>query len=711
MKKIISTFALLLSFIAISTAQTTNPSYCDSVKSEIKVSVSGTKVSFSVSSTGSIGYYEWVFGDGTSNSKDASPTHDYGKAGTYTPCVYLIIKNPRDPNKPCTTKVCKTITLGSNNYDSCANFNPSAYLKLGSDGQTATFEAAASSSNNYTYYWDFGDGTSSTDRTGTHKYKPGTYKPCVTITSTKPKCTKTICFEITVKDNDPCANFNPTMVMELDENGLATYKAYWSGGTISYYDWDFGDGSTHSNTAYGTHQYHSGTYKPCVTVTAVINNTKCTKTICKEITVTENDPCRDFNPKFEYKIGENGLVYFYGASGTNLTYHWSFGDGTSGTGTQTSHQYKPGTYKPCVIITSSNPKCEKKICWEITIKGEDPCRDFNPTFGFSIDGTVVKFEATYGANYTYSWNFGTLGHSSDRLVKFDFKKPGTYKVCVTITDTKTKCTKTICKEIIIKGKDTEDPCKGFNPKVSFQIDGAKVKFEVSGGKGSTFKWSFGDGTSSSDRNPVHTYKKSGKYTICVTVYDAKRKCKKTVCFTIEVEVPTTDPCKDFNPSFNFTTSGTKVTVEASNLSGVQYTWSWGDKSTEGKGRIADHTYKVAGKYVLCMTAFDPKTNCKKTICKYVVVGNSRMTDDDVNKKDENILVYPNPADTKISVMTNSTSSAKILIKDQNGMDLLRFDVTPNEDKSVDLLIESLPKGAYFIYVEQDGKTDVSRFLK
>lgn len=710
MKKIISTILLLLTFVAFSTAQT-KQSYCDSVKSEIKVSISGMKVYFSVTSTGSIGYYAWFFGDGTSDSSNKNnPFHEYSKAGTYTPCVYLIIKNPRDPNKPCTTKVCKQITVGSN-YDSCANFKPTASLQLGSDGQTATFEASVSSSNSYTYSWDFGDGSTSTDRSGTHKYKPGTYKPCVTIKSTKPKCEKKICFEITVKDNsNPCDKFNPTVIFEVDSNGLATYKAFWSDGNISTWNWDFGDNTT-STSGYGTHQYKPGSYKPCVTVTTVINNLKCTKTICKEITVREKDSCADFNPKFEYKIGENGVVTFWGVSGSNLTYYWYFGDGTSGSGVQTSHTYKPGSYKPCVAIKSIKPKCHKTICFEIIIKEKDSCRDFNPNFGFSIDGTTVKFEATYGEHFSYLWNFGNLGQSSDRLVKFDFKKPGTYKVCVTITDKKTKCTKTICKEIIIKGKNTQDPCKGFNPKVSFQIDGAKVKFGVDGGKGSQYNWSFGDGTSSTDRNPVHVYKKSGKYTVCVTVYDAKRKCKKTICFTIEVNVPNTDPCKDFKPEFSYSVTGNKVVVEGSNISGVQYTWSWGDKSKESTGRVSDHIYKVAGKYVLCMTAYDPQTGCKKTICKYIVVGNSRMIGEGDNDTDEKIVVYPNPADTKITLITLTESPAKIVVKDLNGMELIRYDANPGEDKSVDLLIESLPKGTYYINVEQDGKTEITKFLK
>ena len=101
MKKLASVFIVLFTLTSSLFGQT-KPTYCDSIKSEIYVQISGTKVYLGVKSTGTVASQEWVFNDGTANSKDATPTHDYGKPGTYTPCVYVIIKNPRDPNKPCT---------------------------------------------------------------------------------------------------------------------------------------------------------------------------------------------------------------------------------------------------------------------------------------------------------------------------------------------------------------------------------------------------------------------------------------------------------------------------------------------------------------------------------------------------------------------------------------------------------------------------------
>ena len=238
-----------------------------------------------------------------------------------------------------------------------------------------------------------------------------------------------------------------------------------------------------------------------------------------------------------------------------------------------------------------------------------------------------------------------------------------------------------------------------------------MNFEVDGGKGAKMEWNFGDGTKGSkDRKVSHVYSKSGKYTICVTVYDAKRKCKKTICFTIEVQGKEKDPCADFRPDFSFKVTENKVVVEGTNLEGVKYSWSWGDK-THGEERISDHTYKVGGKYTICMTAYDPKTGCKKTVCKTIEVGGSRKFIEKENDEKDALMVYPNPASNYLSVVTLSNTAAKISVKDVYGSELIRYDATPNESNTIDMLIETLPKGTYYINVEQDGKVETSKFVK
>src|SRR5665647_2943755 len=65
---------------------------------------------------------------------------------------------------------------------------------------------------------------------------------------------------------------------------------------------------------------------------------------------------------------------------------------------------------------------------------------------------------------------------------------------------------------------------------------SKVQFtDKSTGSPSSWKWSFGDGMYSTAKNPVHTYSKAGKYTVGLTVKNAKCSNTKTVSGYITVK--------------------------------------------------------------------------------------------------------------------------------------------------------------------------------
>ena len=57
----------------------------------------------------------------------------------------------------------------------------------------------------------------------------------------------------------------------------------------------------------------------------------------------------------------------------------------------------------------------------------------------------------------------------------------------------------------------------------------KVSFtDKSTGVPTSWKWTFGDGTTSTQKSPVHTYSKAGKYTVSLTVKNAKDSSTKTI---------------------------------------------------------------------------------------------------------------------------------------------------------------------------------------
>ena len=125
--------------------------------------------------------------------------------------------------------------------------------------------------------------------------------------------------------------------------------------------------------------------------------------------------------------------------------------------------------------------------------------------------------------------------------------------------------------------------------------------DLSTGNVEKYVWSFGDGKKSTERNPVHTYRVEGTYTVGLSVSNdiSADSVTKFVDVTAEeaeeVELPTA--------AFTTTTSETSLKVVFKNDSenAESFSWDFGD----GTGSSAEHpvhTYAAAGTYVVTLTA-------------------------------------------------------------------------------------------------------------
>ena len=136
------------------------------------------------------------------------------------------------------------------------------------------------------------------------------------------------------------------------------------------------------------------------------------------------------------------------------------------------------------------------------------------------------------------------------------------------------------------------PTSGFEPlKVTFT--------DKSTGSPSSWKWSFGDSTYSTAKNPVHTYSKAGKYTVSLTVKNAAGSNTVTKSSYIIVNVLKA-------PVAAFTVSPTSgkapLTVKFTDKSkdAYNYNWDFGDKTTSTL-QSPSHKYTKAGKYTVTLT--------------------------------------------------------------------------------------------------------------
>ncbi|MEA3496972.1 MAG: PKD domain-containing protein, partial [Bacteroidota bacterium] len=131
-------------------------------------------------------------------------------------------------------------------------------------------------------------------------------------------------------------------------------------------------------------------------------------------------------------------------------------------------------------------------------------------------------------------------------------------------------------------------------------------------------WNFGDGNSSSVKNPTHTYSQHGTYTVTLAISDSATNCLSTHSYTLKTQ-QNTNNCKAYFYSFPDQTNTNKINFIADSSSGSTYTWNFGD-STIGTGQTIQHTYSSSGVYYVCLTI--TKTNCTDTYCKMIRVANT-----------------------------------------------------------------------------------------
>jgi tripartite motif-containing protein 71 len=127
----------------------------------------------------------------------------------------------------------------------------------------------------------------------------------------------------------------------------------------------------------------------------------------------------------------------------------------------------------------------------------------------------VKFTDLSQNATSWLWSFGDGSKSSSKNPTHTYSKVGRYTVSLKVTHGKLSNTITKTNDITIN--------KLTSPKAAFtdKISGLKVTFtDKSSGALIKYKWSFGDGKTSTDQNPSHTYKKAGKYTVSLTVKNA-----------------------------------------------------------------------------------------------------------------------------------------------------------------------------------------------
>lgn len=313
------------------------------------------------------------------------------------------------------------------------------------------------------------------------------------------------------------------------------------------YYWDFGDGSsstefspTHVFTDTGTFSIMLIATDPtaCVPVdtaytTVVVYNT----TVTAGFDTTITDFC------------DSILVNFSAfSSGTATSYTWDFGDGTTATGQNVSHVYvDPGLYTATLVVNDPLSCNQFDTITEIIDHTHILIAEVSNAAYFGCPPLTIDFANTGYGGVTFYWDFGDGQNSTDATPSHTYDTPGTYHGMMVISDP-VSCNKTDTAFFTV----TVFP---FPPHAAFTADPTLIidyVSEVTFTNASTgalyYFWDFGDGDTSSEVNPKHTYLLSGEYLACLTAIN-DGGCPDKVCTLIKVElIPVVDVPNAFSPN-------------------------------------------------------------------------------------------------------------------------------------------------------------------
>ncbi|MFN5134593.1 MAG: PKD domain-containing protein [Chitinophagaceae bacterium] len=549
-------------------------------------------VNFQNQSTGAVSW-SWNFGDG-GTSLAQNPSHTYTAIGSYT--VRLIITN----SFGCTDTIIKT------NFVRIEKpvFNPKILPFEGCSMLNVNFTANTTAVDSIaTWFWDFGNGNTSSIRNPSNVFDSGTYNIKLRVITVL-GCTEEIIINNAVRvGTKPIPDFdasplNVCAFADVQFNDRST-------GNPDQWFWSFGDGATSpvKNPIYA----YSDTGK--FTIKLVVYNNRC----ADSLTRTDYIISKPTVSKFKYKVNctvSKKQVLFTDESIIPKSWLWDFGDGNTSTAANPVHTFASlGIYT--VKLTVTNGSCSHTSTQIINLV--DPQPDFT-----ALTTTVCrKYEPVEFTNTStnspniilYSWNFGDGNTSNQQNPQHIYQNAGSFNVTLSTTDIN-GCVNMITKNNFIR---VNGPVAGFTIPNNQNCIRSNINFTntiIPDGINAVnnIVWNMGNGdVFPSLSNPfTYTYTSGGTFSVTQTVKDAAGCTDIFTLTTVTILDPKvkfavdTPSCPGALLAFNNQSTG---------ATGSQtYKWILSDGFTSTSANI-NHAFATVGNYTAKLILTEP-IGCK-----------------------------------------------------------------------------------------------------
>ena len=302
-------------------------------------------------------------------------------------------------------------------------------------------------------------------------------------------------------------------------------------GTLTSWAWLFGDG-TMSTERQPAHTYSkAGTYSVTLSVTDNDGSSNASST---QVSVSVPPPSQsNKSPEAEFDVSCQELTCSFtdrssDSDGSIASWRWDFGDGASSTQRSLSHSYaRAGQYTVVLTVTDNGGATNAKTHQANPSAPPPPsnkppqaefgvaCRDLTCAFtdrSKDDDGSIVNWR----------WDFGDGRTSNERNPSHSYATPGRYTIVLTVTDNDGAAdtqTHEADAAAPLPPPANKPPVAEFETHCHHETCAFTDKSKDDDGTIVSWRWTFGDGATSEERNPVHTYADRGKYDVSLTVTD------------------------------------------------------------------------------------------------------------------------------------------------------------------------------------------------
>ncbi|GAC1528112.1 MAG: hypothetical protein NVS3B15_05580 [Sediminibacterium sp.] len=310
-------------------------------------------------------------------------------------------------------------------------------------------------------------------------------------------------------------------------------------------------------------------------------------------------------------------------------YIWDFSDGSSTVTTTVpavSHTFSTiGNYHVRLVsVDSTSCNISDTAYVTMRVRNDQAMLSFTATklppctsLAYQFNNTSVAPPGKPFSNQSFNWDFGDgiSQAAGTGIVNHTYASPGTYNVKLVLVDTN-YCNQadSVVKQIRISPNVN---AKFVTPPMGCVPYSAVFTNTSLGGQ--QFKWDFGDGTGSTETNPVHLYANTGTYTVKLVVVD-NNTCNVTDSTSGTITV-NPNPRSGFTYSPQPTLPNTAIVFLNTATGGNRYKWLFGDKDTLvtiQHDTTVQHLYNATGNFNACLVSYN-NSGCSDTSCQVIPI--------------------------------------------------------------------------------------------